>query len=315
MPANHGQKPTQIFTPRNTILLITSLLIIMLLSSFIGYIVAQKTSTKSTVKETSSDNKMMSDTAKSPQTQITTANTSSNPALVAPKDTAPTTTTPVAVIQPEAWTGEITLKPKNADKFKKEVSILKFEGCGNPGVVSFTEPEKYYKQDNAPIAELPRYNGSEMIIINKNLKPQGVYKDSFKLALDNLENGSNSSNKDFLGSIKNSFSDSCFTEGDVSASVKQSDILQNIDYSSYRIYSSLFNVSIIAQRGDNIILFQKPSSYLQTTLTKKCDLDNEREGYGFTKKGFDCLILKSKDLDIQNEVSIRAQELLTIFAL
>ena len=180
MPANDGQKPTQIFTPRNTILLIISLIVIMLLSSFIGYTIAQKTNTKSITTETSLDNKMMSDTAKS-----STLNTSSNPALVAPKDTTPTIA-PVATTQPEVWTGEITLKPKNAEKFDYSVSTKIYES-------STVGKAKVDLKKSA--SDLTKFN---MYIVNKNLK----YYDNGKMFDDVknfINNGENFKNENGLG--------------------------------------------------------------------------------------------------------------------
>ena len=328
MPANDGQKPTQIFTPRNTILLIISLIVIMLLSSFIGYTIAQKTNTKSITTETSLDNKMMSDTAKS-----STLNTSSNPALVAPKDTTPTIA-PVATTQPEVWTGEITLKPRNADTMIKEVSktLSNYPSdnrdngfCGNSGIVTYKPLSSQYKKDDGR-GNIDTYYSQKITIINKNLPFEDqLFGNIFNLEVDYLNKGGvfaktdkvdlsrdtpfNNSSFNFVTGCRLEFYPSGVT-------LEKPKEFKAKDYEIAVYGVDQFGVYIKGKKGDNIVYMTTGSSLINNVNIQNCEIKFPSQGISYTEEAIKCIVEVTKSkFDYQKSIDEALQELQIVFAL
>ena len=271
---------------------------------------------------------MMSDTAKSSQTQITTANTSSNPALVAPKDTTPTIA-PVATTQPEVWTGEITLKPKNADKFQYSVSTKIYE--------SSTIGKVRIDFKNTPSDS----RNPTMFIVNKNLK----YNDNSKKFNDMLglikdgENFKNENGKGYLD-VQNVNIDK-FNNPNTEDTTKYitgltTEFLFTTTSEAYGLTPKLYpikqieykgvdkavvvattgGVNILAVKGDNLIRltskYKSDKPLASEENTNLCNSKNLGQGPE-TEKCYAIGLINNPDLE--KIINDTAQELLATFAL
>jgi hypothetical protein len=228
-----------------------------------------------------------------------------NPRLTVAQDSAGTTVTPV-----EKWTGEITLSPKNANKFKKIVTPkLKDYECGIYGQVTYNATPD---SDNNFVKLMKIYN-INLPGIEKGIPSDTTYAKAYLSGVPALLN--NKVDQEYVDSFYYLNNQTCNRELEFPSLVVIDPYkINSIEYDTALVYASEQSVSILAKKGDNYVILSDGLS--NNFINKDCTEKFSTNLPGISTEARKCLRqYYSQNSEYKSLVDDKVQELLTIFAL
>jgi hypothetical protein len=296
---NQSQKPKKSYK----LFIISGLILLAIISSIFGYGINQYLSSKP-----SSNLQLAVDKAtKEIENKV------ENPK---PESSLPTLTTPP---KPEVWTGEITLKPKNVDKFDKKVVNAVRDGFDKIGCPYIDGTTKFQYKSSQPsgqenYSEIDALNSGSMVVINKNLN----YSNNKFATYDELLNSLSSIElpKQKVDFIQYNFLTSCqqeFYGGPVIINQKKIDV-SKYGYDSGKELIDNDRVNLLLKKGDNLVLLSKSLDSYDVKALSECPIGNSATG--FSDEQINCIKKKlENDKKFIDLAEYKTQQLLSTFAL
>jgi hypothetical protein len=233
-----------------------------------------------------------------------------------PESSLPTPTIPS---KPEMWTGEITLKPKNVDKFDKKVVNAVKDGFDKIGCPYIDGTTKFQYKSSQPsgqenYSESDALNSGSMVVINKNLN----YNNNKFATFDELLNSISSLElpKQKVDFTQYNFLASCqqeFYGGPVIINQKKIDV-SKYGYDSGKQITDNDRINLLLKKSDNLVLLSKSLDGYDGKALNECPTGNSATG--FSDEQINCIKMKlENDKMFIDLAEYKTQQLLNTFAL
>jgi hypothetical protein len=233
-----------------------------------------------------------------------------------PESSLPSPTIPS---KQEVWTGEITLKPKDANKFEKKVVDRIKDGFDKIECPYIDGTTKYSYKSSQPIgkenySETDALNSGNMIIVNKNLDYSSNKFATFDELLASIS--LIEFTKQPIDFTQYNFLTTCqqeFYGGPVIINQKKLDV-SKYGYDTGKQIIDNDRVNLLLKKGDNIVLLWKFLDGYDGKTVNECSTGNSATG--FSDEQIKCIKEKLVvDKTFNDLAEYKTQELLTTFAL